>query len=187
MWSAIHCKRPRVDSCEHVQRPAKHSLPSRNRFLDPIEALNTSKQDAGTILWVGEWYTLSERSTEWNDRGIIPNEHLPAAHYEQWFTRKSLNRLRVEKGRCRVTMNTWKVSHTDVCDCGERQTMYHLMTCVDALNCTWTGYPNHCRCQLCQTLGKVYIIVARLFMTCHDICSSYCVCIGLMAILLKSR
>ena len=32
----------------------------------------------------------------------------------------------------------WKLSHTDVCDCGERQTMSHLMTCGDAPNCTWT-------------------------------------------------
>ena len=35
-------------------------------------------------------------------------------------------------------MKMWKLSHTDVCDCGERQTMYHLMACVDAPNCTWT-------------------------------------------------
>ena len=34
-------------------------------------------------------------------------------------------------------MKMWKLTHTDVCDCGERQTMYHLMTCVDAPNCTW--------------------------------------------------
>ena len=26
----------------------------------------------------------------------------------------------------------------DVCDCWERQTMYHVMTCGDAPNCTWT-------------------------------------------------
>ena len=28
-------------------------------------------------------------------------------------------------------------SESDVCDCGERQTISHLMTCGDALNCTW--------------------------------------------------
>ena len=55
-----------------------------------------------------------------------------------WSTWRSLNRLRVQKGRCRAMMKTWKLSHTDVCDCGERQTMYHLMTCGDAPNCTWT-------------------------------------------------
>ena len=79
MWSAIHSKRPRVDSCEHVQRPAKHRLPSRNRFIDSIEALNNLKQNVGTILWVEECNTLTDRSTEWRDRGIIPNEQLPAA------------------------------------------------------------------------------------------------------------
>ena len=41
-----------------------------------MEALNTSKQDARTTLWVEEWNALGERSTEWRDRGIIPNEHL---------------------------------------------------------------------------------------------------------------
>ena len=51
---------------------------------------------------------------------------------------RSLNRLRVQKGRCRAMMKMWKLSHTDVCDCGERQTMSHLMTCGDAPNCTWT-------------------------------------------------
>ena len=35
-------------------------------------------------------------------------------------------------------MKTWQLSHADVCDCGERQTMHHIMTCGDAPNCTWT-------------------------------------------------
>ena len=55
-----------------------------------------------------------------------------------WSTWRSLNRLRVQKGRCQAMMKMWKLSHTDVCDCGERQTMSHLMTCGDAPNCTWT-------------------------------------------------
>ena len=25
-----------------------------------------------------------------------------------------------------ITMNMWKLSHADVCDCGERQTMSHM-------------------------------------------------------------
>ena len=51
---------------------------------------------------------------------------------------RSLNRLRVQKGRCRVMMKMWKLSHTDVCECEERQSMYHLMTCGDAHNFMWT-------------------------------------------------
>ena len=79
----------------HGQRPTKHRLPSRNSFLDSTEALNTSKQDARTTLWVEEWNALGERSTEWRDRGIIPNEYLASGTYEPWSTWRSLNRLRV--------------------------------------------------------------------------------------------
>ena len=66
----------------HGQRPAKHRLTSRNSFLDSTEALNTSKQDARTTLWVEEWNALGERSTEWRDRGIIPNVNC-AKHWEE--------------------------------------------------------------------------------------------------------
>ena len=44
----------------------------------------------------------------------------------------------VQKGRCRVMIKMWKLSQTDVCKCGDRQTMSHIMTCDDAPNCTWT-------------------------------------------------
>ena len=36
------------------QHHAKHRLPSRNSVLESTEALNTSKQDARTTLWVEE-------------------------------------------------------------------------------------------------------------------------------------
>ena len=45
-----------------------------------------------------------------------------------------LNRLRVLKGHCRAMTKMWKLSHTDICDCGESQTMSHIMTCGDAPN-----------------------------------------------------
>ena len=107
-------------------------------FLDSKEALNTSKQDSRTRLWVEEWNALGARSTEWRDRGIIPNEQLASGREDPWSTWRSLNRMRVQKG-CRLAMiKMSKLSHTDVCDRGERQTWYHLITCVDALNCTWT-------------------------------------------------
>ena len=92
-----------------------HRLPSRNSFLDSTEALNTSTQDARTTLWVEEWNALGERSNGWRD---IPNEHLASGTDEPWSTWRSLNRLRVQKGRCRAIMKMWKLSHTDVCDWG---------------------------------------------------------------------
>ena len=105
----------------HGQRHAKHRLPSRNSLLDSTEALTTSKQDVRTTLWVDEWNALGDRSTEWRDTGIIPNEHLASGTDESWSTWGSLIRLRVQKERCRAMMKMWKLSHTDVCDCEERQ------------------------------------------------------------------
>ena len=63
----------------HGQRPAKHRLPSTNSFIDSTESPTTSKQDVRTTLWVDEWNALGDRSTEWRDRGIIPNEHLASS------------------------------------------------------------------------------------------------------------
>ena len=88
--------------------------PSRNSFLDSTEALNTSKQYARTTLWVEEWNVPCEPSTEWRDRGIIPNEHFASGTNEPWSTWRSLNRLRVQKGRCLAMMKMWKLSHTYV-------------------------------------------------------------------------
>ena len=39
---------------------------------------------ARTTVWVEEWNALGERSTEWRDRGIIPNEHLASGTDEPW-------------------------------------------------------------------------------------------------------
>ncbi len=89
----------------------------------------------------------------------------PGGTDEPWSTWRSWNRLRVQKGRRRAMMKMWKLSHTDVCDCGERQTMYHLITCGDAPNCTWTdlAFPTladvNCAKQLCQTLGGINMTV----------------------------
>ena len=95
----------------HSQRPVKHRLPSRNSFLDSTEAHTTSKQDARTTLWVPEWNALGKRSTEWRDRGIIPNEHLASGTDEPWSTWRSLNRMRVQKGRCRGHENVEALSY----------------------------------------------------------------------------
>ena len=92
--------------------------------------------------------------------GVIPNEHVASGTDEPWSTWTSLNRLRVRQGRCRAMMNIWKLFQTYVCDCKERQTMSHIMTCDDTPNCTHVdrpGYANPWRCQLCQTLGGIYL------------------------------
>ena len=57
----------------------------------------------------------------------------------------SLKRLRVEKARCRARVKMWKLSHTDVGDCGERHNMYLLVTGGDApiaRGQTWLHQPS---------------------------------------------
>ena len=66
----------RIPCTDNQTVNAKHRLPSTNSFIDSTEARTTSKQDVRTTLWVDEWNALGDRSTEWRDRGIIPNEHL---------------------------------------------------------------------------------------------------------------
>ena len=107
-------------------------------------------------------------------------ERLSSGTDEPWATWRSLNRLRVQKGRCRAMTKMWMLSHTDVCDCGERQTMSHLMACGDApqLHVDRPGYTNSCRCQLCQPLGGIYptinvedsMMMSRLFTLQHSGC-----------------
>ena len=144
------------------QHRAKQRLPSRNSFLDSTEPLTTSKQDARTTLCVEEWNALDNRSTEWRDRGIIPNECLASSTEEPWSTWRSLNRLRVQKGRYRAMMKMWKLSHTNVRDLGETGyvSAYDMCRCPQ-LHVDRPGYANPCRCQLCQTLGGIYITVYR--------------------------
>ena len=77
--------------------------------------------------------TLGERSTEWRDRGIIPNEHLASGTEDPWSTWRSLNRLRVQKGRCRAMVKMWKLSQTDVTVGRDRQ-CFILLQCQNYIN-----------------------------------------------------
>ena len=63
---------------------------------DTIKAVGLIYLVSRTTLWVEEWNALGDRSTEWRDRGIIPNEHLASGTDEPWSTWRSLNRQRVQ-------------------------------------------------------------------------------------------
>ena len=97
------------DTCDSsMLTPSARSLFALLRFSLTNTMKNSSKR------WVapGVWFYM-----------VCPEEF-------QWT-------VKVESSP-ETSLKMWKLSHTDVCDCGERQTMSHLMTCGDAPNCTWT-------------------------------------------------
>ena len=117
----------------HVAPPRR--LPSRAGFLQTVPPLQTTKQEARAIFWVDEW-KRNTRALDWLNRGITPTESLASGHDLGWTTWKSINRLRVEQGRCRALMKVWNYSADDTCSYGSVQTMSHLLECADAPRCS---------------------------------------------------
>ena len=89
--------------------------------------------------------------------GIIPIEHLASGTDESRSIWRSLNRVIVEEGRCRSLLKCGTSLTQIYATVGETDS--HLLTCGDAPNCPWANVGNPCRCQLCQTLGGVYLRV----------------------------
>ena len=59
-------------------------------------------------------------------------ESLPAGSEEDWLCWRALNRLRTGVGRAKTVMRRWGYlddTQSVDCDCGEPQTMAHLLSC----------------------------------------------------------
>ena len=84
------------------------------------------------IVIISFWPSLSVK-------GTLDLKHiLPLSNLERGSTVSCAVTVTVQlKGRCWAVMKMWKLCHTDVFECGERQTMSHLTTCGDAPNSTW--------------------------------------------------
>jgi hypothetical protein len=78
-----------------------------------------------------------EITTRWSEdwkMAMVVNNHLvgdPAIHQpgfdlprRQWSL---LNRLRIAQGNCRACCKKWGLCSSDLCDCGEVQTMSHIV------------------------------------------------------------
>ncbi|KAJ8371111.1 hypothetical protein SKAU_G00111390 [Synaphobranchus kaupii] len=118
----------------HTAPPSR--LKSRASFLHTVPPLQSTKETAWTNIWRVEWHQLNTRAQEWMERGITPTECLASGHDLPWPTWKTLNRLRVEQGRCKALLKTWNYHTEDTCGCGAVQTMSHLLECDDAPQCS---------------------------------------------------
>ena len=105
-------------------------LRSRNSFLHMVEPIQSSKEELRTNTWLDEWNSDISQTSEWIERGIISNKNLASGHDLGWTTWKTLNRLRVEQGRCQAILKSWRATTNDTCSCGLKQTMHHLLQCV---------------------------------------------------------
>ena len=119
----------------YEQAAPPHRLKSRTSFLHSVPPLQTTKESARHNTWEGEWYQLTQ-ALEWAERGITPTEGLASGHNLPWPTWKTLNRLRVQQGRCKALMRAWHYATEDTCSCGAVQTMSHLLQCDDAPQCS---------------------------------------------------
>ena len=64
--------------------------------------------------------------------GLEVAESLPAGSGEDWLCWRAINRLRTGVGRAKTTMRRWGYlddAQSVDCDCGEPQTMAHLLSC----------------------------------------------------------
>ena len=64
--------------------------------------------------------------------GLEVAESLPAGSVEDWLCWRVLNRLRTGVGRAKTVMRRWDYlddAQSVDCDCGEPQTMAHLLSC----------------------------------------------------------
>ena len=98
---------------------------------------NTSKQDDRTTLWVEELNALGERSNEWPDRGITPNEHLVCAQRHRW----ALVHLE-EFESAESAERTMSGGHDENVEAlsyrSGRDRLYLILWRGDAPKCTWT-------------------------------------------------
>ncbi|KAJ8333881.1 hypothetical protein SKAU_G00412000 [Synaphobranchus kaupii] len=120
----------------HEHSAAQKRLSSRSSFLDTTEVLGTTQTDARITEWQNQWNSLGNQTTQWMERGITPDKCLTTVHDQPWPVWKTLNRLRVGEGRCKVSMKKWKITTSGACVCGESQTMEHIMRCSQAPQCT---------------------------------------------------
>ena len=103
-------------------------LKSRNSFMRTATQLDSSPNY--TILQMWNNQLTYARATI--NLGLETTEALSAGSDQQWLCWRSLNGLRTAIVRAKTTMRRWSyIDNTQSvnCDCGEPQTMPHLLCC----------------------------------------------------------
>lgn len=136
------CDDPRHPLHQHI--PVAARLKSRRNFIQSTQSLTASKTITKEVKW--EQCLADNDIPTWNIK-----EKLPAGSDLDWSTWKTLNRLRCQMGRCKNNLLRWGYAEEEACECGEVQTMEHLLTCQSLQDpCTlrdlWTCTENAVIC-----------------------------------------
>ena len=103
-------------------RPAASRLKSRKSSMRTVTPLDSSASSGRLRLW----------KDSLRQRGIGGGQSLPAGFGEDRLCWRALNRLRTGMGRAKTVMRRWGYlddAQSVDCDCGEPQTMAHLLSC----------------------------------------------------------
>ena len=110
-------------------QPAARRLKSRKSFMRTVTALDSSASSSRLRLWKDSLTDVPASVI----MGLEVAESLPAGSGEDWLCWRALNRLRTAGvGRAKTVMRRWGYlddAQSVDCDCGEPQTMAHLLSC----------------------------------------------------------
>ena len=107
--------------------PETSRLRSRSSFISSTAPLNDSASHTCTCLWLNSLNALNNTTPNIK---ITAVERLPDGAHLEWTIWKSLNHLRSQVGCCKTNIVRWNyTTGPDTCDCGEQQTMQHLLIC----------------------------------------------------------
>jgi len=113
-----------------VEKIVKHdSWPIQTDILNPPLLWLTSRKP----LWLDlqpvdfkSWWRHNWKSTQVVNCHLVcdPTIRQPGFNRQQWSL---LNRFRTDQGHCSACRRKWRLTDTDLCPCGETQTMSHIV------------------------------------------------------------
>ena len=112
-------------------QPAASILKSRKSFMRTVTPLDSSASSSRLGLWKDS-LTYVPASVK---MGLEVAESLQVGSGEDWLCWRALNRLRTGVGRAKTVMRRWGYlddAQSVDCDCGEPQTMAHLLLLDEA-------------------------------------------------------
>ena len=101
---------------------------ARNVHASTVGPLNSSASSSRLRLWKDSLTDVPASAK----MGLEVAESLPAGSGEDWLYWRAVNRLRTGVGRAKTVMRRWGYlddAQSVDCDCGEPQTMAHLLSC----------------------------------------------------------